>query len=192
MYRKSKKEYLKVKLPFTKKSSKRLTPSESTTVNRTTAMMAKLELPQACVKVVSCIVRSAKSSPHNKGLLEGMLRNENSNAEHNNTKTILGRLKERKDNSANVAKRLLLGIVVGSTPLRSLRSSCKEFGVSFCTLKKAINDVKSMEDVRFITHMSCSHNKTVITDGTKTLVINFYNSVARECPYKKSTVLVKA
>ena len=191
MYRKSKKEYLKVKLPFTKKSSKRLTPSVSTTVNRTTAIMAKLQLPQACVKVVSCIVRSAKSSPHNKGLLEGMLRNENSNAEHNNTKTILGRLKEKKDNSADVAKRLLLGIVVGSTPLRSLRSSCKEFGISFCTLKKAINDVKSM-NVRFITHMSCSHNKTVITDGTKALVINFYNSVACECPYKKSTVLVKA
>ena len=47
-----------------------------------------------------------------------------------------------------------------------------------------------MEDVRFITYMSRSRNKTVITDVTKTLVINFYNSVARECPYKKSTVLV--
>ena len=46
-----------------------------------------------------------------------------------------------------------------------------------------------MEDVRFITHMSRSRNKTVITDETKTLVINFYNSVARECPYNKSTVL---
>ena len=32
-----------------------------------------------------------------------------------------------------------------------------------------------MEDVRFITHMSRSRNKTVITDETKTLVINFYN-----------------
>ena len=48
-----------------------------------------------------------------------------------------------------------------------------------------------MEDVRFITYMSRSRNKTVITDETKTLVINFYNSVARECPYKKSTVLVE-
>ena len=48
-----------------------------------------------------------------------------------------------------------------------------------------------MEDVRFITYMSRSRNKTVITDVTKTLVINFYNSVARECPYKKSTVLVE-
>ena len=57
-----------------------------------------------------------------------MLRNENSNAEYNNTKTVLERLKERKDNSANVAKRLLLGTTVGSTPLQSLRSSCKEFG----------------------------------------------------------------
>ena len=45
-----------------------------------------------------------------------------------------------------------------------------------------------MEDVRFITHMSHSRNKTAITDETKTL-INFYNSVARECPYNKSTVL---
>ena len=94
------------------------------------------------------------------------------------------RLKERKDNSANVAKRLLLGTVVGSTPLRSLRSSCKEFGVSFCTLKKVINDVKSMEVVRFIMHMSRSCNKTMITDETKTLVINFYNSVVHKCPYK--------
>ena len=53
--------------------------------------------------------------------------------------------------------RLLLGTVVGSTPLRSLRS-CKEFGVSFRTLKKATK---------------------LITNQTKTLVINFYNSVAR-------------
>ena len=158
-HRESKKEYLNVKLSFTRKSPKRLTSSESGTVSRTTAMMAKLGSPRAHVKVVSRIVRSAKSSPRTKGLLEGTLRNENSNAEYNNTKTVLERLKERKDNSANVAKRLLLGTVVGSTPLRSLRS-CKEFGVSFRTLKKAINDVKSMEDVRFITHMSRSRNKT--------------------------------
>ena len=138
-------------------------------------MMAKLESPRARVKVVSRIMRSAKSSPRTKGLLEGTPRNENSNAEYNNTKTVLERLKERKNNSANVAKRLLLGTVVGSTLLRSLRSSCKEFGVSFRALKKTINDVKSMEDVRFITHMSRSCNKTVITDETKTLVINFYN-----------------
>ena len=98
-------------------------------------MMAKLESPRARVKVVSRIVRSAKSSPRTKGLFEGTLRNENSNTEYNNTKTVLGRLKERKDNSANVAKRLLFATVVGSTPLRPLRSSCKEFGVSFRTLK---------------------------------------------------------
>ena len=73
------------------------------------------------------------------------VRLENSNGEYNNTKTVLERLKERKDNSANVAKRLLLGTVVGSTLLRSLRSSCKEFGILFRTLKKAINDVKSMD-----------------------------------------------
>ena len=102
------------------------------------------------------------------------------------------RLKERKDNSANVAKRLLLGTVVGSTPLRSLRSSCKEFGVSFRTLKKAINDVKSMEVVRFIMHMSRSRNKTMITDETKTLVINFYNSVLHICPYKNLQFWLKS
>ena len=48
-----------------------------------------------------------------------------------------------------------------------------------------------MEDVRFITYMSRSRNKTVITDVTKTLVINFYNSAVHECPYKNSTVLVE-
>ena len=132
-----------------------------------------------------------QNEPRTKGILEGTLRNESSNAEYNNTKTVLERPKERKGNSANVAKRLLLGTVVGSTPLRSLRSSCKEFGVSFRTLKKAINDVKPMEDVRFITHMSRFRNKTVITDVTKTLVINFCNSAVHECPYKNSTVLVE-
>ena len=40
-HRKSKKEYLNVKLSFTRKSPKRLTPSESATVSRTTSMMAK-------------------------------------------------------------------------------------------------------------------------------------------------------
>ena len=60
------KKYLNVKLLFTRKSQKRLTPSESATVSRTTAMMAKLESPQACGKVVLCIVRSPKSSPRTK------------------------------------------------------------------------------------------------------------------------------
>ena len=78
-------------------------------MSRITAMMAKLESPRARVKVVSRIMRSAKSSPRTKGLLEGTPRNENSNAEYNNTKTVFERLKERKNNSANVAKRLLLG-----------------------------------------------------------------------------------
>ena len=137
-------------------------------------------------------MRSAKSSSHTKGLLEGTVRYENSNAEYNNTKIVSERrLKERKDNSANLTKRLLLGTVVGSTPLRSLRLSCKECGVSFCTFKKAINNVKSMEYVRFITHLSRSRNKIAITDENKTLVINLYNYVARECLYKKFTVLVE-
>ena len=48
-----------------------------------------------------------------------------------------------------------------------------------------------MEYVRFITHLSRSLNKIVITDENKTLVINLYNYVARECPYKKFTVLVE-
>ena len=48
-----------------------------------------------------------------------------------------------------------------------------------------------MKHVRFITHMSRSCNKTVITGETKTVVINFYNSVTLECLCKKSTVLVK-
>ena len=47
-----------------------------------------------------------------------------------------------------------------------------------------------MEDLHSL-HMSRSRNKTVITDETKTLVINFYNSVTCECPYKKSTVLAE-
>ena len=124
-YLKSEKEYLNVKLPFTRKSQKRLTPSESATVSRTTAMMAKLESPQARGKVVLCIVsrttevRSPKSSPRTKGLLEGMLRNENSNADYNNIKTVLERLKERKGNSANIAKRLLLCTVVRFASLHS-------------------------------------------------------------------------
>ena len=48
-----------------------------------------------------------------------------------------------------------------------------------------------MEDVQFITYMSRSCNKTVITAEIKTFVINFYNSVACECPYKKSAALVE-
>ena len=41
-----------------------------------------------------------------------------------------------------------------------------------------------MDVVRFIMHLSCSCNKTMITDETKTLVINFYNSVLHKCPYR--------
>ena len=88
-------------------------------------------------------MRSPKSSPRTKGLLEGMLRNENSNAEYNNIKTVFKRLKERKGNSANIAKRLLLCTVVRFASLHSEII----FWCIISYIKKAINDAKSMKDV---------------------------------------------
>ena len=40
--------------------------------------------------------------------------------------------------------------------------------------------------------MSHSCAKTVLTEETKRMATNFHDNVARECPYRKSMVLVYA
>ena len=50
---------------------------------------------------------------------------------------VIEKLKMQKDNSANVAKRLIVGTIASGTPFSSLRSSSANLGVSFHTLKRA-------------------------------------------------------
>ena len=97
-------------------------------------------------------------------------------------------LSERKGNCANIARLIIIGSVAGKASNRSMRSNCKRLRVSFRTLKQVICD-PNFDNARFIFLMSRSCEKTVLTEETKMMVTNFYK-VARECPYRKSTVLV--
>ena len=114
----------------------------------------------------------------------------NSSIEYTNAKAVINKIKDRRDNSATVAKRLIVGTVIGDTPIRSMRSNCSELGVSFRTLKRAMNEMRGIEDARFITHMSRNRKSTILTVETKELVEQFFNSVGRECPYRKNTINV--
>ena len=68
--------------------------------------------------------------------------------------------------------------MVGKASNRFMRSNCKRLGVGFKTLKRAISDANNFDNARFIAHMSHSCEKTVLTEGTKMMVTNFYNKVA--------------
>ena len=95
----------------------------------------------------------------------------------------------QKDNSANVA-RLIVGTIARGTPLSSLISSSANLGVSFRTLKRALFDLESIDNLQVITHMSRKCNSFVLTDSTQQLILDFYEESGRECPYQKSTVAV--
>ena len=88
-----------------------------------------------------------------------------------------------KDNSANAAKRLIVGTIASGIPLSCLRSSRVNLGVSFSTLKRALFDLESIDNLQLITHMSRKRDSFVLTDRTRKLVLDFYEEVGRECPY---------
>ena len=75
-YQQRKKErQLKVKVPFLRKSSKRLTFSERTSVSRATKFINTLKSPRTKAKIASQIVEASKSSPHTKHVLESSSEN---------------------------------------------------------------------------------------------------------------------
>ncbi len=156
-------------------------------MKKTKEFVQNVTSPERRARIVSSIVESAKSSPRTKKILDSSIEQQE---EHKSAKRVIKRLKKRKDNSANVAKRLLVGTVASGTPLSSLRSSSANLGVSFRTLKKALLDFESIDNLQFITHMSRKRDSFVLTDSTRKLVLDFYEEVGRECPYRKSTVKV--
>lgn len=185
-FRKREKEKIMVvQLPFGKKKS--LTNSQRKGLKKTKEFVQNVSSPTRRARIVSSIVQSAKSSPRTRNILDSSIEQQE---EHRNARRVINKLKMRKDNSANVAKRLIVGTVASGTPLSSLRSSSANLGVSFRTLKKALFDLESIDNVQFITHMSRQRNSFVLTDSTRKLVLDFYEEVGRECPYRKSTVTV--
>ena len=142
-----------------------------------------MESPRTKVKVVSRIVETAKSSTRTKHLLESSSENPDTE-EFQNSKRLITNLRGRKGNSYNIARCIIIGSVVGKASNRSMRSNCKRLRVSFQTLKQVICD-PNFDNARFIFLMSRSREKTVLTEETKMMVTNFYNKVARECPYRK-------
>ncbi len=183
--RREREKIMVVQLPFGRKKS--LTNSQRKGLKKTKEFVQKITSPERRARIVSSIVESAKCSPRTKKILDSSLEQQE---EHKSAKRVIKRLKRRKDNSANVAKRLLVGTVASGTPLSSLRSSSANLGVSFRTLKKALLDFESIDNLQFITHMSRKRDSFVLTDSTRKLVLDFYEEVGRECPYRKSTVKV--
>ena len=151
--------------------------SEIANVSRATKFINTLESLRTKAKIISRIVETAKSSPCTKYLLESSSENPDTE-EFQNSKRVLNNLRGRKDKSANIARHIIIGSVVGKASNRSMRSNCKRLGVGFRTLKRAISDANNFDNAKVITHMSRSCEKTVLTEGTKMMVTNFYNKVA--------------
>ena len=172
-----KQSQLKVKVPFLRKSPKRLMSDLRTNVSRAIKFTNTLESPRTKAKIVSKIVETVKSSPCTKHLLEFSSENPHTEKFQNSKKKITN-LRGRKDNGANIAGCIIIGSVVGKASNRSMRSNCKRLGVSFQTLKRAISDANNFDNAGFITHKSPSHEKTVLTEETKAMVTNFYKKVA--------------
>ena len=59
---------------------------------------------------------------------------------------MINNLRGSKDNSANIARCIIIGSVVGKASNRSIRSNCKRLGVSFRTLKQAIYDANNFDN----------------------------------------------
>ena len=138
------------------------------------------------MKIVPRIVETVKSSPYTKHL-ESNYKNPDIE-EFQNSKRVKNSFRERKGNSANIARGIERSMV-GKASNISVRFNCQRLGVSFWTSKRAISDTNSLDNPRFITLISYSREKTVLTEETKMVITKFYN-VAPECLYRKSTVLV--
>ena len=137
-FRKREKEKIMVvQLPFGKKKS--LTNSQRKGLKKTKEFVQNVTLPIRQARIVSSIAESAKSSPRTKKILDGSIEQQD---QHKNAKRVIEKLQMRKDNSANVAKRLIVGTIASGTPLSSLRTSSANLRVSFCTLKRALFDLE--------------------------------------------------
>ena len=82
-------------------------------------------------------------------------------------------LRGRKDNSANIARHIIIRSVVEKASNGFMRSNCKRLEVNFQTLKREISDSSNFDNARFIINMSCSHKKNVPSEETKMMVTNF-------------------
>ena len=118
-----------VQLTFGKKKS--LTNSQRKGLKKTKEFVQNVTSPRRQTRIVSSTVESAKSYPR-----KSLTAAKNSRVSTRMLR-VIEKLKMHKDNSANVAKRLIVGTIASGTPFSSLRSSSANLGVSFCTLKRA-------------------------------------------------------
>ena len=55
---------------------------------------------------------------------------------------------------------MIIGTLVGQTPVTSMKANCAKYGVNFRTVKKAMNDIESIESYGFLYKMQ---RPTVLT-----------------------------
>ena len=126
-YRKRKREQqLIVKMPFKKT---KLNRSEQAKVKRAANDLSTFQSPSKRAHFVKSITSVAKSSPRTKRLIEEKDR------EQLNTPNILNKIKGRKDNSANIVRRLITAAVIDEMPGKSMRKRAKELNVSVNTIR---------------------------------------------------------
>jgi hypothetical protein len=142
-----------------------------------------LNSPSKKTRFVSIINKSAKSSPRTKALVE-------KETSSSFTPRILDRQKGRKDNSANIVRRIITAAVVEEMPQKPLHERSKDIGVSIKTLRKSIKDIESMHILKFVDTMKKSRKSFVLTQSVKEKIVIFYNEQSRNSPNSKEMILV--
>ena len=115
-----------------------------------------------------------------------MLKKENSLS----SPRILERLKGRKDNRANIVRRIITAAVVNEIPQQSLRERSKAMGVSIKTLRKSIKDLENMGTLNFVDAMKKTRKSFVLTQEVKDKIFTFYKTNSRNSTNTKEMILI--
>ena len=118
-----------------------------------------IKSPSRHARITQSIESAARSSPR----INSILSNSKSPDPNKPIQHTLKRLSGCKDNSANVARRLLLGSAV-STLTASLRSNAKLYGVNYRTLKRAIEEANKTDNLNFVLKMFYKNVPFVLTE----------------------------
>ena len=108
----------------------------------------------------------------------------------NSTPKIFQTLKGRKDNSSNIARRLITAATLVEKPKGSLKNHAQDIGVGYKTVRKAIKDLEKLGELKFVDSMKKDRTPFVLTADTKKKILNFFYEHSRNSPNAKEMILI--
>ena len=173
---------LVVKLPF---KCTNLSRAEKRRAKEASKELKDLKSPSKKVEFVNIIKNSAKSSPRTKKLLE-----ESESQTQISTPKFIETLKGRKDNSSNIARRLITAATLVEQPEGSLKNHAKNIGVGYHTVRKAMKDLEKVGQLKFVDSMKKDRIPFVLTSDAKERIVNFFYEHSRNSPNAKEMILI--